>query len=482
VDVGDPADPYWPGYTGVSDMDYVMRYNDYGRQSLRKPDHTPLYLEFVQTTYSWSAPAGLDEVLVHTYHVTSTRYDLRDVYVTFWLDPNVGSISDGANFLDDYSVYDPDLRLALGVDAPGGTDGDAFGPIGVMLLPPDGAGPLTYTWKWGSDPYAPGMIPQNDRAKYAEIMTTGEVMQDQQVPTGSHFTLSVGPFAIARGDTLSFRVGQVFGEGVEGATANAALVRRLAEQDFAVPAPPPMPPVTAVPGDRRVRLVWAPTPARNPEAYRDPNRADDAEQPFEGYRVYKSTVSATGPWTLLAEYDVPLNGVSNDFGLERELTDDLLLNNVEYYYSVVAFSKPDAVLNWPSLQSSINANAVTVVPGTPPPDTVGEVAVVPNPYRGDVAYNTYDPPWERPPPSRQQWLEQDRRLQFINLPPRCEIKVYTVSGQLVQTLVHEDASRGYEDWNLTSSVGQAIASGIYVFTVEDLETRDVQVGKFVVIK
>ncbi|NIR64170.1 MAG: hypothetical protein GWN00_11325, partial [Aliifodinibius sp.] len=59
---------------------------------------------------------------------------------------------------------------------------------------------------------------------------------------------------------------------------------------------------------------------------------------------------------------------------------------------------------------------------------------------------------------------------------------YTLAGDLVQTLQHNDPVQGYEEWNLTSDVGQAIASGIYLFTVENDETGEVQTGKFVVIK
>ncbi len=79
-------------------------------------------------------------------------------------------------------------------------------------------------------------------------------------------------------------------------------------------------------------------------------------------------------------------------------------------------------------------------------------------------------------------MEQDRRIQFVNLPEQCEIKIYTLAGDLVNTIRHENPSRGYEDWNLTSSVGQAISSGIYLFTVEDMKNGQVQVGKFVIIK
>ena len=158
------------------------------------------------------------------------------------------------------------------------------------------------------------------------------------------------------------------------------------------------------------------------------------------------------------------------------------MNNLEYYYSVTAFSKPDTSINFPSQESSLNANAKRVVPGTAPPQTVGEVAVVPNPYRGDIAYHSYNPPWEKPGGTRDLWMEQDRRIQFINLPANCEIKIYTLAGDYVETIKHNDPSKGYEDWSLTSSIGQAISSGIYLFTVEDMRTGEVQVGKFVMIK
>jgi hypothetical protein len=145
--------------------------------------------------------------------------------------------------------------------------------------------------------------------------------------------------------------------------------------------------------------------------------------------------------------------------------------------------KEDTVVEFPSLETPLSVNATTIIPGTPPPPKVGQVAVVPNPYRGDVFYHHYDPPWERPTGKWNTWYENDRRVhQFINLPERCEIKIYTLAGNLVNTLQHNDPEKGFEDWNLTSHVGQAIASGIYLFTVEDKKTGQVQVGKFVVIK
>jgi len=42
--------------------------------------------------------------------------------------------------------------------------------------------------------------------------------------------------------------------------------------------------------------------------------------------------------------------------------------------------------------------------------------------------------------------------------------------------------KGYKDWDLTSNVGQTVASGIYLFSAEDLKNNEVQTGKFVIIK
>jgi len=478
--------PYWPNYIGFSDQDFVCRYNDYNPVSLMDPLHKPLYIDVIQTSHVWSSPSPINDIILFNFYVVPRKFKLSKTYITYWVDPNVGErLSDIQQFLrDDYSMFFPDLLMGVGADAPGGMDGEAYSPIGFKIIPPKGysAGQLRWTFIWGGSPNPPGITPSRDADKYRELMSAGVIMENQQFASGSHFVISFGPFDLNVDDTLHFQVVEILGDGLEGVLNTARVVDRLAKRNFRFPAPPPSPPLKVEAQNHQIRLIWKPTDKVNPEEYFDPNRADSAAQPFEGYRVYKSTQSITGPWKLLAEYDIKGNEFGHNIGLAYEYIDKGLINNVEYYYSVTAFSKPDTVLPWPSLESSINANAVIAIPGTAPPETIGKVAVVPNPYRGDIKYNTYIPPWERPPASRGFWMEQDRRIQFINLPENCEIKIYTVAGDLVATLQHQDPSRGYEDWNLTSSVGQAVASGIYLFTVEDKKTGDVQVGKFVIIK
>jgi hypothetical protein len=304
-------------------------------------------------------------------------------------------------------------------------------------------------------------------------------------------TYACGPFDVNVGDTLHIRVANVAGVGKEGVLANLNRLEKLIERDFAVPASPP-PPLRVEAGNHKAILSWEARPGdSDPENWTDSYRDDyDTEpQPFEGYRIYKS-YQENGPWTLLEQYDISDNGYQMDTGLEHEFVDVGLLNNVEYYYAVTSFSKPDQITGFPSLESARGLSTVSVIPGTKVPDTVGEIFVVPNPYRGDLDYSSYKPPWETPDPRRNlydepgqdRWTEHDRRIQFVNLPSPCVIRIFSSSGDLINTPEHNDPNVGVLNWRLTSHVGQTIASGIYLYTVEDKKSGKVQVGKFVVIK
>lgn len=479
---GEVADiPYWPGYVGHSDQDFVCRYTDYNPVSLMIANHEPLYIDVIQTSFAWSSPP-LDEFIIFNYYILATKSDLHDVFITNWINGNVGYAGNEEYGLDDetWSLLDGEMQICI--DLPCGGDGDAIGPVATKIYPPPNSNDsLKHTFIWYNGRLQG--LPGRDADRY-EHMASGRIMQPQSsTGDGTKSMLTVGPYDLIVGDTLKFTVGLILGKGVEGVLQNVEYLDWLIQQNYAIPSPPPKPPLRAETRNHQVVLNWQPQAGdADPEAYEDPNRADSSAHPFEGYRVYKSTQSEAGPWTLLAEYDVPNNEFYQNTGLQYEYVDVGLLNNLEYFYTVTAFSKPDALINFPSLESSLNANSRRLVPGTAPPETVGEVAVVPNPYRGDIAYQSYNPQWEKPAGSRDRWMEQDRRIQFINLPERCEIKIYTLAGDFVSTISHNDPSHGYEDWNLTSDIGQAISSGIYLFTVEDLNSGNVQVGKFVVIK
>ncbi len=60
--------------------------------------------------------------------------------------------------------------------------------------------------------------------------------------------------------------------------------------------------------------------------------------------------------------------------------------------------------------------------------------------------------------------------------------MFTLAGDLIKTLEHDDPNSGQEAWDLISEPVRAIASGLYIYAVTDLDTGDVQRGKLVIIK
>jgi hypothetical protein len=151
------------------------------------------------------------------------------------------------------------------------------------------------------------------------------------------------------------------------------------------------------------------------------------------------------------------------------------------YFSVTAFDVGDPQTGLAPLEASRLVSASMVYPvddWQTVEDENLKVEVYPNPYRDDGSYaaNQYEPGVGN----------RDRRIRFINLPPRCNIRIYTLDGDLVQTLYHDkqegDSEATYAEWDLISRNTQAVVSGIYLFSVENTDTGEEQVGKFVVIK
>ncbi len=471
VNIGDPGDPYWQNYVGISDQDFICKYSDDFFTKIT--GHRPMHIECIQRTMAWGF-APFNEFLILQFWITSKKDTLKEAYFSWFCDGNVGKRLPGWDFArDDFSWYDKKNDIAFSEDSEGGVDGLAYSPIAYKIYPPDNGEVVKTTFFWYSDWVD---VAANHEELYRRL-SAGTIEKNQRIPIGSQFWLTKGPYTINPGDTLLFTVVQLLGDGVKGVYENLKSAEWLLYKNFAVPSPPPNPPLEVYADNHEVTLKWK----DDPEKYHDPNRGDNIEYPFEGYRVYKSTQGYGGPWTLLAQFDKKGNFYGPNTGIRREYTDKGLLNNFKYFYSVTSFSLPDTTLNIADLESSLQDNALEVRPGPAPPKTVGKVAVVPNPYMGNEDYTAYQPPWESPPAGRV-WMEQDRKIQFINLPQNCTIKIFTISGELVKTLEHNDPKRGYEEWNLVSQVGQAIASDIYLFVVKDKKNGNVQVGKFVVIK
>jgi hypothetical protein len=73
------------------------------------------------------------------------------------------------------------------------------------------------------------------------------------------------------------------------------------------------------------------------------------------------------------------------------------------------------------------------------------------------------------------------RIGFLNVPGFATIQIFSELGELIETLQHDDGS-GDAYWNLTTSSGQLIVSGVYIAVITDQETRERIYRKFVVVR
>jgi hypothetical protein len=100
------------------------------------------------------------------------------------------------------------------------------------------------------------------------------------------------------------------------------------------------------------------------------------------------------------------------------------------------------------------------------------VYVVPNPYVGSASFEP-----ERFAVSGRG----ERRIEFRGVTVGCTIRIYTVTGNLVQTLRHDGSTLGFVPWNLRTKDNLDVAPGLYIFHAES-PGIGTQVGKFAIIK
>jgi hypothetical protein len=79
-----------------------------------------------------------------------------------------------------------------------------------------------------------------------------------------------------------------------------------------------------------------------------------------------------------------------------------------------------------------------------------QINVVPNPY---YAFSEY----ER--------NKVDQRIKIINLPEKCTVTIYNVSGKLINQF-KKDNAQTFIDWNLINRVGIPISSGVYIIHID----------------
>ncbi|MEO0205582.1 MAG: hypothetical protein ABIL22_02770 [candidate division WOR-3 bacterium] len=106
-------------------------------------------------------------------------------------------------------------------------------------------------------------------------------------------------------------------------------------------------------------------------------------------------------------------------------------------------------------------------------EQLSKIDVVPNPYLGAAV-------WERR--NLNSTGRGERKIDFINLPNQCTIRIYTITGQLIKTLYKDSGFLdGTISWNLVTDDGMDAAYGVYVYHVDAPGVGE-YIGKFALIK
>ncbi len=277
---------------------------------------------------------------------------------------------------------------------------------------------------------------------------------------------------------------------------------------YVLPSPPQPPFVKVIPQNQKISIYWS----DNSERSIDPI---SGKKDFEGYRIYRTNpgfdltesqniinsaikVSEidsagnsigfnTGFLSVKLENPVTFPGDTVNYNYVYEVENQL--NGWQYIYSVTAFDKGDPENNLESLESSLLSSLNKVIPGTTSTsDEDVEIGVYPNPYYGKAYWDGSS--------------ERLRKINFYNLPTECEITIYTLSGDIVKRIPHNSSSNGSDlrwfqtyskdgtqrmsggehSWDLITDSDQAIATGMYLFTVKDFSNGKIKTGKFLIIK
>jgi hypothetical protein len=180
--------------------------------------------------------------------------------------------------------------------------------------------------------------------------------------------------------------------------------------------------------------------------------------PFSHYEVLRAP-HPLGPWSVLAEVEPNDARFLEDgdyavLDIESNLGDNVA-------YAVVSVDQQGG--------RSGKTNLVVHETQAPPANALDRVYVVPNPLIVSSGLTGTD-----------AGGDISDRIQFMGLTDRATIRIFSYTGQLIETIEHDRASFG-NPWYQLSINNQLIASGVYFFVVEDHDTGARANGKFVVI-
>ena len=301
------------------------------------------------------------------------------------------------------------------------------------------------------------------------------------------FLVSVGPLTLTPFASVKIVFAEVMGEMerskiVEGGVANIDLMATASKDSMLAHVraakklhannymptvfPPPTPTdienslkISTTPG--KIIIEWPPIS----NSYKDPKTGVND---FTGYRVYRSSYFTVGPWTKIA--DIKKESAIIENGLVKYVDTDVQFG-VGNYYCVTSYDKDG------NESGKVNNSRFPIYPlRAPNTDFPKNVYVVPNPFRQH---------------SNLTGTGERYRMEFIGIPAICKIKVYTLTGDVIQEIYHNDGS-GSEAWGSIKRLDYqlnkwtlGIAPGIYIYKVESLvpgHEGESFIGKLAIVK
>ncbi|UCH62514.1 MAG: hypothetical protein JSU77_12045 [Fidelibacterota bacterium] len=249
--------------------------------------------------------------------------------------------------------------------------------------------------------------------------------------------------------------------GIDSVHKAAARAKWNFEHNWQVPGSPP-PPTQEITGfGDGVEIKWSDAEAEESDG-------------FAGYRVLRRVGRADTVF-----FDIVHQTDAADKANEHTWRDTSVLFGASYFYYVQSsyqISEYDMNAHPDSRGKIIwsgrlwNPTTIEVHPPRPPGSDLSGIRIVPNPYNiRDQLIADYG--WD-----------DDRGLMFFNLPAEVTIKIFTESGDLVRTIIHNPPSKaGSLTWDMLTDSQQAIASGIYIAVFQEPDGQ-MAYQKFIVVR
>ena len=507
----------------LSQQDSYCVYSDSASWRYRQNGEEDMLIDLWvrQTTYAWGVPDADRFVILKFNMKNNGDKHLKDFYFNFYSDLDVGGMGNAeGEWSDDCIGFDKDRELIYFYDADNYSDEwqepDPFLPGVTFLKTPNGQGITDWHWinvnidevavndtHWDSLHYSLmrsdtsyfknspndtmdyyfhlGDDPINgvhyDDPQTTRIMDNGELVGGPMVAY-----ICNGPIDLAPGDTAEYWVGVGVGENEDDLFTVIDGLRGYFQNyeetgSFQIPVIP-KPKVSATAGDRKVILSWD----DSLDVHYINEFISDPHNDLEGYIIYRTTDPFLKSWTALDT--IPMQYKSDSIVTKNAyqyVDSSDVYNGFTHYYSVCAyrysqFGDIEETIKLSSVDNvATQENAVELNPTTAPvqnKDNMDKIRVVPNPY-------VVSAQWDRKRLGNTVYGEPIRNIAFTNLPAQCTIKIFTVDGDLIKTIEHNN-STGREEWNLLTKERRPIVSGVYFYHIKSKLGE--KAGRFAVIR